>query len=139
MADRIATFTPTTARSALERVRPAAERMCEVYRALERQRPSAVESDQAVDPKYFSLVQDLRGVLDLLDNIGVQVKDLKRGLVDFPARRAGRPVLLCWQVGEGGLGFWHDLHSGFAGRRPVDEDGPWEGEPEALELPGSPD
>ena len=48
---------------------------------------------------------------------GVQVKDIERGLVDFPAVMDGRPALLCWHVGEARIGFWHGEDEGFAGRR----------------------
>jgi hypothetical protein len=47
------------------------------------------------------------------------VKDLDRGLVDFPALHRGEEVLLCWQVGEGEVAYWHGLEEGFAGRKPL--------------------
>jgi hypothetical protein len=50
---------------------------------------------------------------------GIQLKDLQRGLVDFPSVRDGRPVLLCWLLGEPSVDFWHELTTGFAGRRPL--------------------
>ena len=55
-----------------------------------------------------------------LERLGVIVKDADRGLVDFPAlRESGEEVLLCWQVGEDEIGFWHGLEEGFAGRKPL--------------------
>ena len=55
-----------------------------------------------------------------LEELGVQLKDYERGLIDFPAMRGGRVVLLCWQSGEGDeLEWWHDLEAGFAGRQPL--------------------
>ena len=55
-----------------------------------------------------------------LEELGVQLKDYERGLIDFPAMREGRVVLLCWQSGEGDeLEWWHDLEAGFAGRQPL--------------------
>jgi hypothetical protein len=54
-----------------------------------------------------------------LNRLGVLVKDLDRGLVDFPALRQGEEVLLCWQVGEDTVAFWHGLDEGFAGRKPL--------------------
>jgi hypothetical protein len=56
-----------------------------------------------------------------LETAGVQVKDLDRGLVDFPARHpeTGDLVLLCWHLGEERVGFWHGLDEGFAGRKPL--------------------
>jgi hypothetical protein len=56
-----------------------------------------------------------------LEEAGVQVKDLDRGLVDFPARhpQSGDLVLLCWHLGEDRVAFWHGLDEGFAGRKPL--------------------
>lgn len=51
---------------------------------------------------------------------GVQVKDLGRGLLDFPCRIEGEVVLLCWKIGEPAITHWHPLDEGFAGRRPLD-------------------
>lgn len=51
--------------------------------------------------------------------LGCMLKDPRVGLVDFPARIAGRYVLLCWKLGEDRVSFWHELDSGFAGRKPV--------------------
>lgn len=50
---------------------------------------------------------------------GVQVKDLERGLVDFPAVREGEEVLLCWELGEDEVAHWHGVDDGFAGRQPL--------------------
>jgi hypothetical protein len=55
-----------------------------------------------------------------IDEIGVVVKDLDQGLLDFPAVLDGRTVLLCWKLGEKEIGFWHSTEEGFAGRKPVD-------------------
>ena len=54
-----------------------------------------------------------------LQRLGVLVKDLDRGLVDFPALREGEEVLLCWQVGEDEIAHWHGVDEGFAGRKPL--------------------
>jgi hypothetical protein len=55
-----------------------------------------------------------------LEALGVQLKDYERGLIDFPAMREGRVVLLCWQLGEGDrIEWWHDVDAGFAGRQPL--------------------
>lgn len=49
----------------------------------------------------------------------IQIKDLDRGLIDFPSIIAGREVFLCWEQGEQDIEFWHDLDSGYAGRSPL--------------------
>jgi hypothetical protein len=57
-----------------------------------------------------------------LEELGVRVKDLDAGLLDFPGSRAGEDVELCWQVGEDGVSQWHRVGEGFAGRKPIDWD-----------------
>jgi hypothetical protein len=56
-----------------------------------------------------------------IDAIGVQVKDLDSGLLDFPCRINGEVVLLCWRMGERAIEHWHTIEAGFQGRQPVDE------------------
>ena len=64
----------------------------------------------------------LRSALVELRDREIVLRDLDRGLVDFPSLRDGREVYLCWEEGEGEIGFWHDLDSGFAGRRALADD-----------------
>jgi hypothetical protein len=66
-------------------------------------------------------VQQAKDSLDEIDAIGVQVKDLDTGLLDFPCEVNGETVLLCWRMGESRIDFWHTLESGFRGRQPIDE------------------
>jgi hypothetical protein len=56
-----------------------------------------------------------------LDAIGVQVKDLDKGLLDFPCLLDGEIVLLCWKLGEPEIAHWHTIESGFGGRQPIDD------------------
>ena len=56
-----------------------------------------------------------------IDAIGVQVKDLDSGLLDFPCRIDGQVVLLCWRMGERAIEHWHTVEAGFQGRQPLDE------------------
>ncbi len=64
-----------------------------------------------------------RGAVDVevqeIQALGCELKDLRQGLVDFPASIEGGVAYLCWQRGEDAIGFWHTLDSGFAGRRPL--------------------
>jgi hypothetical protein len=127
------TFTPSEANSALVRVRPVAERMVEV-----RARLGELEDEQrevvklvagnghgeavgaARTPEFAALASELRELVERLTALGVQVKDVEAGLLDFPSVRDGEEVLLCWRVGEPVVGWWHRHEEGFAGRRPVD-------------------
>jgi hypothetical protein len=56
-----------------------------------------------------------------IDAIGVQVKDLDSGLLDFPCRIDDQVVLLCWRMGEPAIKYWHTVDAGFQGRQPLDE------------------
>ena len=65
-------------------------------------------------------LQDTKDALAEIDSIGVQVKDLEKGLLDFPCMLDGQTVLLCWKLGEKEIGYWHSIQDGFAGRKPLD-------------------
>lgn len=65
--------------------------------------------------------QRAKDALAEIDSIGVQVKDLDIGLLDFPCLVDGRIILLCWKLGERSITHWHGTEEGFAGRKPVDE------------------
>lgn len=52
--------------------------------------------------------------------MGIYIKDLDHGVIDFMGKRDGRKVCLCWRYGEENIEFWHDVNTGFAGRRPID-------------------
>jgi len=56
-----------------------------------------------------------------IDAIGVQVKDIDIGLLDFPCLMQGQTILLCWKMGEKDITHWHGTEEGFAGRKPIDE------------------
>jgi hypothetical protein len=83
-----------------------------------------------VDPKHTSerelailngLVEAAGEVVEEISGTGCVIKDLAQGLVDWPALHEGREVWLCWRYGESEVSYWHDMHAGFAGRRPVSE------------------
>jgi len=65
--------------------------------------------------------QRAKDALAEIDSIGVQVKDLDIGLLDFPCEVEGQVILLCWKLGESTITHWHGTHEGFAGRKPIDE------------------
>jgi hypothetical protein len=65
--------------------------------------------------------QHLHDVVAEIDSIGVQVKDLDEGLLDFPCQVEDEIVLLCWKMGEPSVAFWHTQDAGFKGRQPIDE------------------
>ena len=65
--------------------------------------------------------QRAKDALAEIDSIGVQVKDLNIGLLDFPCEVEGKIILLCWKLGEKAITHWHGVQEGFAGRKPIDQ------------------
>ena len=63
---------------------------------------------------------EVRTLLAKLEGLGIVVRDIDRGLIDFPAIRGDAEVYLCWQLDEPEITYWHDLESGFGGRQPLD-------------------
>lgn len=68
----------------------------------------------------------MKGVIDQMaaavariDALGLTLRDIERGLIDFPALVSGRQVWLCWQLGETDVAWWHELETGFGSRRPL--------------------
>jgi hypothetical protein len=66
-------------------------------------------------------LQRVRESVSEIDSIGVQVKDMDTGLLDFPCKVDDGVVLLCWRMGETAIEHWHTVEDGFKGRKPVDE------------------
>jgi hypothetical protein len=66
-------------------------------------------------------LQRLKDAIAEIDAMGVQVKDLDIGLLDFPCEVDGQVVLLCWKLGEDSITHWHGISEGFSGRKPIDQ------------------
>ena len=66
-------------------------------------------------------IREAKDTLNEIDSIGVQVKDLDTGLLDFPCMMDGEVVLLCWRLGEKSIDYWHSVEAGFSGRQLLDE------------------
>jgi hypothetical protein len=124
-------FTPDEANAALAQVRPLVEAMVEhavslgVARAHQQELDSHISGNGGdIAPTDLAEAQEaiereadaLSDAIEELQALGVQIKDIETGLVDFPARE---DVLLCWHVGEGEIRFWHGPEDGFAGRKPL--------------------
>ncbi len=67
------------------------------------------------------IVDQMAAAVARLDQLGITLRDIEHGLIDFPALVAGRQIWLCWQLGETDIAFWHDLDTGFGARRPLIE------------------
>jgi hypothetical protein len=74
-------------------------------------------STQGVD--YLNAVLKYNDLMHKIEEMGCEVKGIREGLIDFPSLREGREVYLCWRMPEKEILFWHDLNTGFSGRKPI--------------------
>jgi hypothetical protein len=123
-------FTPSEANQTLEIVRPIVGELMNIVTRIRAHQPelwSVIQKSagNGGNPKLSELLPDFDN-LDLLvhkiQDMGVVIKDLSVGLVDFPALRGGTIVYLCWKFGEDSVQFWHELESGFSSRQWIDWD-----------------
>lgn len=128
-------FTREDAEALLPRIEPLLRQIQELRQELATREQRAAESRAKVmgnGHAHGSEMAELRrdmaaltqAITDRIADInamGVLVKDLDTGLIDFPALRNGDEVYLCWRLDEDGIGWWHEIEAGFAGRRPIDE------------------
>ncbi|MEX2177349.1 MAG: DUF2203 domain-containing protein [Gemmatimonadaceae bacterium] len=77
------------------------------------------ERAEALEKEAQILAREIDGYQRELDELGIQLKDRRLGLVDFPSEIGGRKVLLCWRLGEAEVQYWHDEGAGYAGRQPL--------------------
>ncbi|MBC8285101.1 MAG: DUF2203 domain-containing protein [Nitrospinae bacterium] len=68
---------------------------------------------------YLNAVLKYNNLMHKIEEVGCEVKGIREGLIDFPSIRDGKEVYLCWRMPEEEILFWHDLNSGFAGRKPI--------------------
>ncbi len=130
-------FTPREANSALAEVRPIAERLVAVRARMRELAETQSENILAIGGNGVGyaagglnaaqggleqLAEEAAEAVRELDALGVVVKDLDLGLLDFPGLREGDEVELCWQVGEDAVAYWHPLEAGYRGRKPIDWD-----------------
>lgn len=73
----------------------------------------------AIQDQLQRSLEHLQDYLDELTEIGCELKDYRLGLIDFIGQHQGRDICLCWKLGEPTVAFWHELHTGFAGRQPI--------------------
>lgn len=126
VADQERLWTVAEANAALERVAALVEQARAAVQGVRAARVATAErarrnghGAQGHDPAA-SADAELRAVLAELDRGGIVLRDVERGLVDFPAESpSGRPYLLCWVVGEAEVAWWHWPEDGFAGRTPL--------------------
>ena len=77
---------------------------------------------KAVRQHRDDTLEKLKAVVEQIHETGCLVKDLDKGLVDFPTLFRGEEVYLCWKMDEPGISFWHGVEEGFAGRKQIDQE-----------------
>jgi hypothetical protein len=128
-------FTRDEAESLIPRITP-------VLREIQRLRRAQVAHDEAVAADRAKVLgnghmppdklrehqqgsasaeQRIARLVRAITELGILVKDLDTGLVDFPTLRDDREVYLCWQLGEPHIAWWHEIEAGFAGRMPLED------------------
>ena len=121
-------FTLSEANEALKIIRPLMDDVQAIRQKILASQPEAwpaieKSAGNGGNKALSAMVQDferLDALIHQIMDIGVQIKDINSGLLDFSAMRNGREVYLCWKYGEGDVAFWHEVEAGFAGRQPIE-------------------
>jgi hypothetical protein len=82
-------------------------------------RTAGADGGGDVGKEVLEALATLRREVESITDQGIVLRDPERGLIDFPSRREGHEVFLCWRLGEERVAFWHGPDTGFAGRRPL--------------------
>jgi hypothetical protein len=83
--------------------------------------PEAAEQLRLIRLRMQGLIDQMQAGVARLVELDITLRDIKTGLIDFPALLSGRPIWLCWRLGEAEVGHWHAHDEGFDSRRPLDE------------------
>ena len=121
-------FTVIEANDLIPEMRTKLKRLQSLYAHIGGMRESAKAAASASEfgggmeggSAYVRSLYKVGKITTEIHDLGVQLKDYDRGLIDFPSMREGRVVLLCWQLGEGDeIEWWHEVDGGFSGRQPL--------------------
>jgi len=121
-------FTLSEANSLLPEIEPKLHTVRGLYERVEGLREASRAAASASEfgggmeggTAYIQALYRIGEITSELHELGVELKDHTRGLIDFPSLRDGRVVLLCWQFDDGDeIGWWHETEAGFAGRQPL--------------------
>lgn len=122
-------FTVEEANGLLPNLIPILEELKNVEKSLRKTRKVATalaqkaegngggkEGSQQLLRHYFPI----QSLLQRIESLGILVKNIERGLIDFPYWKEGREVCLCWEFGETRIGYWHEVEAGYAGRQSIE-------------------
>jgi hypothetical protein len=121
-------FTIDEANAALAGLRPIVAAMLEARQRIVAAQPELwpvleKAAGNGGSPKATAVLADfemLQRSVKAVEALGIELKDINTGLVDFLSERDGRDIYLCWRYDEPTVGFWHDLEAGFSGRQPLE-------------------
>ncbi len=114
------------ARPVLEELRADRERVAELQAGLQRDREnngSAEHAEQLAEreQQLREIVRRMQRDVARIDEWGISLREISTGLIDFPALANGRPIWLCWRLGETDIEWWHEANVGFDQRQPLSE------------------
>ena len=130
-SDDTRVFTLSEARGLMPRLRKLLTRVLKEREALldmrveidlAREKADAGGGGSPMGPAYLAHLIAFSEAIQEIEYMGVHVKDLRTGLVDFPYDRDGRIVYLCWRPDEDEISWWHEMDAGFAGRQPLTDE-----------------
>jgi hypothetical protein len=114
------------AQPVLEQLRADRNRVAEIQAVLLRGRETNGSAEHAEEvaeqeSEVRDAVRRMQEAVTQIDDWGITLRDISTGLIDFPALANGRPIWLCWRLGEGDIEWWHETNVGFDGRQPLSE------------------
>jgi hypothetical protein len=120
-------FTLAQANAALETVKPLLQKLRDARDLLTDSEAHTLLADAAptngggeAGRQVGEAFLEVRRLLGVLEEAGIVIRDIDRGLIDFPAIRGDREVYLCWELGEDEITHWHELDAGYRGRQPLE-------------------
>ncbi|WKZ39954.1 MAG: DUF2203 domain-containing protein [Anaerolineales bacterium] len=121
-------YTPSEANEMLTVVRPMVGELMDIAERIRVHQPelwemaekAAGNGGSATLSKLLPDFDQFHKLMHRLNDLGVEIKDVTIGLIDFRALRDGREVYLCWKYDEGNIQFWHEIEAGFQGRQPIE-------------------
>jgi len=113
-------------RPLLERLRADRDRVAQLQRELVRGRQTNGSAEHAeqlaeLEDEEREIVRRMQQAVGQIDVLGITLRDISTGLIDFPALANGRPIWLCWRLGEDDIAWWHEINTGFDRRQPLSE------------------
>ncbi len=124
-------YTLPEARSLISEIRPKLQNLSSIWEKILPYSKQFEELKKNADrgggtpgnlKHYYYYVVELNSTMNYLKNLNIEIKDISKGLIDFPSLKDGRVVYLCWKMDEETINHWHEIQDGFAERKEFKED-----------------